>query len=55
MVWAVLCPVMTAVDPGEIALCEQLLLGLKPVLHVVTGLRALVHVIEVSPSGHFVR
>jgi len=51
----VLCPVMTAVDPGEIALREQLLLSFQPVLHVVTGLRALVHIIEVSPSSHLVR
>lgn len=46
---------MTAVDPGEIARCEQLLLSFQPVLDVVTWLRALVHIIEVSPSGHLVR
>ena len=51
----VLCPVMTAVNPREIALREQLLLSFQPVLHVVTGLRALVHIIEVSPSSHLVR
>ena len=51
----VLCPVMTAVNPREIALREQLLFSFQPVLHVVTGLRALIHIIEVSPSGHLVR
>ena len=30
---------MTAVDPGEIALCQQLLFSFQPVLYVVTGLR----------------
>ena len=46
---------MTAVNPREIALREQLLFSFQPVLHVVTGLRALIHIIEVSPSRHLVR
>ena len=45
---------MTAVDPGKIAFRQQLLFGLQPVLDIVTGLRSLIHIIEVSPSGHLV-
>ena len=51
----ILRPVMEAVNPGEVAFREQLGLGLQPVLHIVPGLRALVHITEVRPSGHFVR
>ena len=51
----VLSAVMKAVNPGKIAFRQQLLLGFQPVLHIVPGLRALVHIIEVGSSGHFVR
>ena len=46
---------MKTVNPGEVALCDQLCLGLQPVLHIVPRLRALVHIIEVCNSGDFVR
>jgi hypothetical protein len=51
----ILCPVMKTVNPGEVAFREQLRFGRQPVLHIVPGLRTLVDIIEVCPSGHFVR
>ena len=51
----ILCPVMKTVNPGEVAFSDQLRFGRQPVLHVVPGLRTLVDIIEVCPSGHFVR
>jgi hypothetical protein len=50
----VLCAVMKTVNPGKIAFRQQLFLGLQPVLDIVAGLRSLVHIVEISPSGHFV-
>jgi hypothetical protein len=49
-----LCPIMIAVNPGEITLRDKIRLGRQPVLHIVPGLRTLVHIIEICPSGHFV-
>jgi hypothetical protein len=46
---------MKTVNPGQVAFRDQLLLGLQPVLYLVPGLRTLVHITEVGPSGHFVR
>jgi len=46
---------MKAVNPGEVAFRQQLRLGIQPVLHITPGLRALVDIKEVRPSGYFVR
>ena len=51
----ILCSVMITVNPSEVAFRDQLRFGRRPVLHIVSGLGLLVHVIEVCPSGHFVR
>jgi hypothetical protein len=51
----ILCPVMKTVNPSKVAFRDQLRFGRQPVLHIVPGLRPLVHVIEVCPSGHFIR
>src|ERR1700691_29866 len=42
-------------DPGAIAFRDQFRLGLEPMLHMASRLRTLVHITEISPSGHFVR
>ena len=51
----ILCPVMKTVNPSKVAFRDQLRFGRQPVLHIVPGLRSLVDIIEVCPSGHFVR
>jgi len=49
------CPVMKAVSPSKIAFRDQLRFGRQPMLYIVPRLRTLVDVIEVCPSGHFIR
>ena len=51
----ILCPVVKTVNPSEIAFRDQLRFGRQPVLYVVPGLRSLVDIIQVCPSGHFIR
>ena len=51
----ILCPVMKTVNPSEVAFRDQLRFGRQPVLYIVPGLRSLVDIIEVCPSGHFIR
>ena len=51
----ILCSVMITVNPSEVAFRDQLRFGRQPVLHIVPGLRSLVDIIEVCPSGHFIR
>ena len=51
----ILCPVMKTVNPSKVAFRDQLRFGRQPVLHIVPGLRSLVDIIEVCPSGHFIR
>lgn len=51
----VLCLVMEAVDPSEIAFREQFRLRGQPVLHLASGQRTFVHISEVGLSGHSVR
>ena len=46
---------MKTVDPGEVVCCDQLRFGRQPVLRIAPGLCTLVHIIEVRPSGHFIR
>ena len=46
---------MKTVNPSEVAFRDQLRFGLQPVLHIVAGLRTLVDISEVCPSGHFIR
>ena len=46
---------MNTVSPGKVPFREQMRLGLQPVLHIVPGLRTLVHITEVGSSGHFIR
>jgi hypothetical protein len=50
-----LCPVVKTVNPGKIAFRDQLRFGRQPVLYIVPRLRSLVDIIEVCPSGHFIR
>jgi len=45
---------MKTKNPGEVAFRQQLGLGLQPVLHIMAGLRTLVHITEICPSLHFV-
>ena len=42
-------------DTREIAFSNQIRLGFQPMLHLVTGLRTLILIGEVSFPGHFVR
>jgi len=51
----ILCPVMKTVNPSEVAFRDQLRFGRQPVLYIVPRLRSLVDIIEVCPSGHFIR
>jgi len=51
----ILCPVMKTVNPSKVAFRDQLRFGRQPVLYIMAGLRSLVDIIEVCPSGHFVR
>ena len=51
----ILCPVVKTVNPSKIAFRDQLRFGRQPVLYIVPGLRSLVDIIEVCPSGHFIR
>jgi hypothetical protein len=51
----ILCPVVKTVNPSKIAFRDQLRFGRQPVLYVVPGLRSLVDIIQVCPSGHFIR
>ena len=51
----VLCPVMKSVNPSKVAFRNQFSFGRQPVLYIVPGLRSLIDIIEVCPSGHFVR
>ena len=51
----ILCPVMKTVNPSEVAFRDQLRFGRQPVLYIMAGLRSLVDIIEVCPSGHFIR
>ena len=51
----ILCPVMKTVNPSEVAFRDQLCFGRQPVLYIMAGLRSLVDIIEVCPSGHFIR
>ena len=51
----ILCPVVKTVNPSKIAFRDQLRFGRQPVLYVVPGLRSLIDIIEVCPSGHFIR
>gem|GEM_PF-4087896 len=46
---------MKTVDAGEIAFRDQFRLGCQPVLHLVTRLRTLVLIGEVSFPSYFVR
>ena len=46
---------MKTVNSGEVVFCDQLRFGGQPVLHIAPGLCTLVHIIEVRPSGHFIR
>ena len=46
---------METVDSREIALRDQIRLGLEPMLHFVTWPGTFVFVAEVGHSGHFVR
>jgi len=48
-------PIMKTVDPRKIAFRDQICLGLQPMLHLVTRLRTLILIGEVSFSRHFVR
>ena len=52
---SILCPVVKTVNPSKIAFRDQLRFGRQPVLYVVPGLRSLVDIIQVCPSGHFIR
>ena len=52
---SILCPVMKTVNPSEVAFRDQLRFGRQPVLYIMAGLRSLVDIIEVCPSGHFIR
>ena len=45
---------MKTVDPGQIALRNQVCLRLQPMLHLVTRLRTVILIGEVSFPGHFV-
>ena len=51
----ILCSVMITVNPSEVAFRDQLRFGRQPVLYIVPRLRSLVDIIEVCPSGHFIR
>jgi len=51
----ILCPVMKTVNPSKVAFRDQLRFGRQPVLYIMAGLRSLVDIIEVCPSGHFIR
>ena len=51
----ILCPVMKTVNPSKVAFRDQLRFGRQPVLYIVPRLRSLVDIIEVCPSGHFIR
>ena len=46
---------MKTVNPSEVAFRDQLRFGRQPVLYIVPGLRSLIDIIEVCPSGHFIR
>jgi len=48
-------PIVESVDLREISFCDQIRLGLQPMLHLVTGLGAFVFITEVSFAGHLVR
>ena len=45
---------MKTMNPGEVALGEQMGLGVQPVLHIVPGQGTLVHIAEVCPSRDLV-
>ena len=47
--------VMAAMSPGPFVFGDQLRLGLQPMLHLTSGLRALVDITEVGSAGHFLR
>jgi len=51
----ILCPVMKTVNPSKVAFRDQLRFRRQPVLYIMAGLRSLVDIIEVCPSGHFIR
>ena len=51
----ILCLVMKTVNPSKVAFRDQLRFGRQPVLYIMAGLRSLVDIIEVCPSGHFIR
>ena len=46
---------METMDTREIAFSNQIRLGFQPMLHLVTGLRALIFIGKVSFSGHLIR
>ena len=46
---------METVDASQITFRDQICLRLQPVLHLVTGLRTLILIGEVSFPGNFVR
>jgi hypothetical protein len=46
---------MKTVNSSKVAFRDQLRFGRQPVLYIVPGLRTLVDIIEVCPSGHFIR
>ena len=51
----ILCLVMKTVNASQITFRDQICLRLQPVLHLVTGLRTVILIGEVSFPGHFVR
>jgi hypothetical protein len=52
---SILCPVMKTGNPNKVAFRDQLRFGRQPVLDIVPGLSSLVDIIEVCPSGYFIR
>jgi len=46
---------MKTVNPSKVAFRDQLRFRRQPMLHIMPGLRSLVDIIEVCPSGHFIR
>ncbi len=41
-------------NPGKVAFRKQFRFGLQPMLNLVAGLRALVHISEIGLSGHLI-
>lgn len=47
--------VVKAMNPGKVAVRDQVCLRRQPMLHITSGLRTLVLIIEVCLSGHLIR